>query len=359
MQALGTAALCDEINARLSDRHFRTFRFAVAFARWSGLHLIDAKLRAFAARSGNQVDGLVGIDLGGTTIEALTYLSEMQNSRLRVVRSGMPRVVFHPKVYAFEGPKRWVAVVGSSNLSTGGLYSNIETYLVLEGTSDDRVVLDSLFDPYEHAPFTPDHVREVDEALLAQIAEELDHYTSKPPDRQAPPGPSSPPPLDPDFKPPAPKGRPPEHHPPDDDEPPPGKTSEPPVVEVPIEPQSLYMELWDETGGGTQVQIAKRAFVEYFGAGPGATTYVTLDTPGGVLTSVRLQWFDNVTFRIGLPFVGHSPAQAGRRGVLRFTRTAPDQYKVELRLKGNPQYNAWLKRCDCETGAHRKDWGIH
>lgn len=119
------------------------------------------------------------------------------------------------------------------------------------------------------------------------------------------------------------------------------------------------MELWDETGGGTQVQIAKRAFTDYFGASAGSTTYITLDTPGGTIPAVRLQWFDNVTFRIGLPFVGSSPQQAGRRGVLRFTRTAPDTYRVDLRLAGDRGYDTWLARCDRQTHPNSKRWGIH
>lgn len=356
VQVLGHAAVADEINTRLGNGRYRTFRFAVAFARWSGLHLIDAELRAFASRPRNRMDGFVGIDLGGTTIEALTYLSELPNARVRVVRSGMSHVVFHPKVYAFDGPKGWAVVVGSSNLTTGGLYSNIESYLVVEGTAEDHPILEAFFSPYEAPPFSPNHVREVDAAFLREIAAELDHYTTRPPDRQVPRGTSSPAPLDPDFEPPTPPGRPPEQQPPGGATPPVVPTA--PIV-VPVGSEQLYMELWDETGGGTQVQIAKRVFTHYFGAGFAATTYVTLDTPAGQLAGVRLQWFDNITFRIGLPFVRTSAAQSGRRGVLRFTRTSPDHYRVELRMQGHPQYNAWRRRCDFETGSGRKHWGIH
>lgn len=179
-----------------------------------GCTLIDAELRAFISRGRNRMDGFVGIDLGGTAIEALTYLSEMPNSRIRVVRSGMSHVVFHPKVYAFEGPKHWAVVVGSSNLTTGGLHSNIESYLVVEGTPEDHAVLEAFFSPYEQSPFSPHHVREVDGAYLREIAADLDHYTSRPPDGQEPPGTSSPGPLDPEFVPPTPPGRPPEQPPP-------------------------------------------------------------------------------------------------------------------------------------------------
>lgn len=354
VQFLGQSAIADELNARLSDHNYRSFRCAVAFARWSGLHLIDTELRAFADR-GNQIDCLIGVDLGGTTIEALTYLSELPNSRVRVVRSGIPYVVFHPKVYAFENDQDWCAIVGSSNLSTGGLYSNVESYVLLEGKADDHDVVEQLFAPYDNPPFTAEHVRVVDADFLKELAADLARYTSTAPDRQPSLRDSDPPALDPDFAPPRPRGRPPE--------PATARPGDPPPEEAPVVPPTgrdqLYMELWDETGGGTQVQIAKRVFSEYFGASPGATTYVTLDTPTGQIPAVRLQWFGNVTFRIGLPFVGGSPARSGRRGVLRFTRIGLDHYKVELRMAGHRQYNAWLRRCDEETGAGRKHWGIH
>jgi hypothetical protein len=346
--------VADELNIRFRDRRFRSFRCAVAFARWSGLHLIDGPLRAFASRDRNRIDCLIGIDLGGTTIEALTYLSELPNSRVRVVRSGMTYVVFHPKVFAFEGPRNWSAIVGSSNLSTGGLFSNIESYIILDGDMSDRKVLDDLFAPYDRLPFTDDHARSVDAAFLAELAADLARYTSTPPDRQPGSRASDPAPLDPTFVPPRPPGRPPEA--------PTGRGGRRPqghVVPVPTAPDRLYMELWDETGGGTQVQIAKRVFEEYFGASEGATTYVSLDTPAGPMPAKRLQWFSNATFRIGLPFVGGSPAGFGRRGVLRFTRIDQDHYRVDLQLAGEPRYEKWLQLCDDEIGAGRKHWGVH
>lgn len=355
VQFVGKQALAEELNVRLRDKRYRTFRFAVAFARWSGLHLLDPALRSFAERPGNKIACLVGVDLGGTTIEALTYLSELPHSRVRVVRSGMPQVVFHAKVYAFEGPTHWTLILGSPNLSTGGLWSNIESYVLIEGTPSDRSVLNSLFAPFDNPPFTGHHVQLVDAALLQELAPVLARYTSTPPDREAGSRGGDPPPLDPEFRSPRPDGRPPERTTAKRRR----RSEQVEPVSVPIHESRLYMELWDETGGGTQVQIAKRVFTEFFGASPGVTTYVTLDTPGGAIPAVRLQWFSNATFRIGLPFVGHSDSGAGRRGVLRFTRTAPDHYTVELRTMGDRQYDTWLRRCDDETGFGRKHWGVH
>ena len=87
----------------LRDKQSQRFRFIVAFARWSGLYLLDPEIQNFARRRGTSIEGFVGVDLGGTTIEALTYLSELPTARINVVESNMPSVVFHPKVYEFTG----------------------------------------------------------------------------------------------------------------------------------------------------------------------------------------------------------------------------------------------------------------
>jgi HKD family nuclease len=159
IQAAGRDGLEAELRARLSDIAYRRFRFAMAFARWSGLHLIDVELQAFASAARHSIDGVIGIDLGGTTIEALTYLSELPNTRLRVVRSGMRNVVFHPKVYEFAGPTKWCLIIGSSNLTTGGLLANIESSFIVEGSASDANPGDALFAVFDQPPFTAEHVR--------------------------------------------------------------------------------------------------------------------------------------------------------------------------------------------------------
>ncbi len=364
LQVAGRSNLADELRARLNDADFRRFRFSVAFARWSGLHLIDGELQGFAARSGNAVDGLVGIDLGGTTIEALTYLSELPNTRMRVVRSGMPNVVFHPKIYAFDGPDKWSVIVGSSNLSTGGLLANIEGSLIVEGRSGtDPCPGDAFFAPFDAAPFKPEHVRPIDEALLAELAPVLARYEQRPPDINIHKMTKGVPPLDSAFKPPRPPGRPPtaggaggSSTSKQTKRRPRGRVTT--SATVPTGPKELYMELWDETGGGTQVQMAKKVFTEYFGADTHAVTYIELKTPAGRLGPIRLQQFGNSTFRIGLPFVGGSTRGAGRRGVLRFRRVGKDRYDVALRLKGVTGYPTWFGYCTEQRGPNSKRFGL-
>lgn len=357
LQFAGAYALQEMLQACLRDESYTRFRFSVAFARWSGLALLDEDLQAFALRSGTSVEGFIGIDLGGTTIEALTYLHELPSTRVSVVQSRMKGVVFHPKVYDFSGPDGSISVVGSSNLTTGGLYSNIEASLVAACDGDEQNPTDVLFGWLRPSrPFTQDHVRRVSTELLDEIAPGLDRYTKKSPDWTDSGGLGKP--LDPNFKFPT-IGRPPSST----------KQSKKKTAgrrRRPIRTDAvatashdvLFVELWDETGGGTQVQIPKKVYVEYFGADPSAVTWISLGTPAGPLGPIRLQFFSNSTYRLSLPFVGNSPQGAGRRAVLRFYRNAPDEYEVGIRHLGDRGYDSWLSRCTFQTSGGSKRYGI-
>lgn len=360
-QFAGQNALREVLQACLQDESYTRFRFSVAFARWSGLALLDEDLQAFALRTRTGIEAFVGIDLGGTTIEALTYLYELPKTRVSVVQSNMNGVVFHPKVFDFSGPAGSLSVVGSSNLTTGGLFSNIEASLVVACGEGEANPVDQMFRWLKPtAPFTASHVRRVSAELLDEVAPGLDRYTKRSPDWNG--SPNSGDPLDPAFK--FPKiGRPPSLATRDRK----GKSAasrsrhKGPVRTGAVPAtgnDELFLELWDETGGGTQVQIPKTVYVDYFGADPSAVTWIKLDTPAGSVGPMRLQFFSNVTFRIGLPFVGTSPQGAGRRAVLRFVRTAPDEYQVRLRRRGQQGYEAWLSNCVDRTNRHSKGYGI-
>ena len=355
-QLAGANAVAEEINDALTCKDYNRFRFLVAFARWSGLHLLDANLQAFATRSGTKIEGAVGVDLGGTTIEALTYLSNLPKSAVKVFRSGNPRMVFHPKVYIFEGTEKWRVVVGSSNLSSGGLFSNAEVSLVVEGKNGEPIPGYDYWDFVFNCrpPLEAHHVQVLDDDLLDELAPRLDAYTQAPPDRgksktaagvAALPWQNAMPAV----------GRPPI----------PKKTTAPaakkarggsaPPVTPPVGAGTLYMELWAETGGGTQVQISKDVFGKFFGATATTVTWVTLTPPVGRKERVRLQSFPNDTYRIPLAFVRNTP----RPAVLRFVRTGPDAYSVDVRPKGSSGYADWLRRCTTRKTASSKAFGIY
>jgi len=97
---------------------------AVAFTRFSGLGLIIHELEAFLARGG-KVRILTSTYLNFTQADALRSLvKRIGRDRLRVFDTPSPG--FHTKLFAFGRGGVASCWVGSSNLTKGGLASNLE-----------------------------------------------------------------------------------------------------------------------------------------------------------------------------------------------------------------------------------------
>ena len=122
--------------------------FAVAWAKRSGLRLVEPSLRSFARRRGTRLEALIGLDQHGATIEGLALAMRLF-TEVRVYHdaSVSPPRTFHPKVYVVQAPDRARVIIGSGNMTAGGLYANYEvaTQLHLDlGRAADRDVLASL-----------------------------------------------------------------------------------------------------------------------------------------------------------------------------------------------------------------------
>ena len=118
----------------------------VAWARRSGVGLLNAAL----GESLRNVDVIVGMANRGTSAESLALLRSL--SRRVFVYHKHHLQTFHPKVYLFDDgqcpPSNALLLVGSSNLTGGGLYQNIEGNLALplrpDDHEDDRATYDSV-----------------------------------------------------------------------------------------------------------------------------------------------------------------------------------------------------------------------
>lgn len=119
----------------------------VAFARNSGVLRLRDAIAAFRGRGGT-VDAYVGVDLGGTSYEALTNLL-LDTDTLSVVHTQTGQV-FHSKIYHFRGAQRGVLIVGSHNLTGGGLWTNFESSLLIptDGTDADGARLQAQVQSY-------------------------------------------------------------------------------------------------------------------------------------------------------------------------------------------------------------------
>jgi HKD family nuclease len=137
----------------------------MALVTKSGLDLIRSSIEHCLKRGGyGRV--LFGVDLPTepTAIEILLTIQaqHQRNFKLRRFQSG--RTFFHPKFSIFFGKTgAKSAIIGSSNLTEGGLSTNYETNVFI----DDRRVVGQLLDYFEEH-FEGAHAKAVDQFWLDQ-----------------------------------------------------------------------------------------------------------------------------------------------------------------------------------------------
>ncbi len=118
----------------LISKDFYSFTAISAFASpfaISGLarHIEGAK------KNLNGITIIVGIDQQGTSKEALEEILNLDVHGYIFYQS--ESVIFHPKIYLFEGEKEIKLIIGSSNLTGNGLFTNVESSVLIEFTTGD------------------------------------------------------------------------------------------------------------------------------------------------------------------------------------------------------------------------------
>src|SRR6266478_8414253 len=126
-QPFGEVRLGEFLLTHLTDPQWTSFRAAVAFVKRSGTQHIRQPLLNFTNHGTVRLSA--GIDLYGTSREGLTdLLNATPNGQLYIYRNNGP-YTFHPKVYLFKSAQHADVIVGSGNLTGGGLFTNYEASL--------------------------------------------------------------------------------------------------------------------------------------------------------------------------------------------------------------------------------------
>lgn len=109
---------------------FTSFTVISAFASESGVlclaECIERSLGNFES-----IKIIVGIDQEGTSVQALEKILELKVISYIFYQKEAP--IFHPKIYLFEGKDDYTLIVGSSNLTGKGLFSNVESSIRIDG----------------------------------------------------------------------------------------------------------------------------------------------------------------------------------------------------------------------------------
>ena len=130
--------------------HYRTLDIRVAFATSSGTSRLFGPIREFVQRAGTAVVH-IGLSNGITSAQAAEQLLLAGASVFGFETGGS--VLFHPKVYLLQGRERvWISI-GSSNLTSDGLYRNFEANSLTTfdpQTQANRAALRELTDAFRY-----------------------------------------------------------------------------------------------------------------------------------------------------------------------------------------------------------------
>ena len=112
-------------------------KMAVAFVRRTGIDEIYKSLEYAMNVNNAKIELIAGLDFKTTDAKALLALKEIEDTNKNFSfycfgdkRDNYNDLIFHPKIYLFETAlsknTKFTSVIGSSNLTSGGLTSNFE-----------------------------------------------------------------------------------------------------------------------------------------------------------------------------------------------------------------------------------------
>jgi hypothetical protein len=111
-------------------------------ASWDGIGLIATQLEQFLGEGG-EFQSIYGVANGVTTPDCLLYslylqdLYKKQHSYAGTIEDKFANSIFHPKFFEFRFSKRTIVIVGSANLTGGGLLRNTELGVEIETPHGD------------------------------------------------------------------------------------------------------------------------------------------------------------------------------------------------------------------------------
>ena len=121
LQAVTTANHAKALQALLAIPNPTEVLVSVAFVREPGLEAVEAAIRPLATKT----TFFIGIRNDITSIQAVKRLLAMK-VKLYAVDTGSRGILFHPKLYLAASTSKAFVIIGSANLTFGGLHNNIE-----------------------------------------------------------------------------------------------------------------------------------------------------------------------------------------------------------------------------------------
>ncbi|MER8948073.1 phospholipase D family protein [Mesorhizobium sp. M0809] len=352
----GAVYLSDHLNKLLVMPGLKRFRAAVSYARWSGLGLLATNIEAFL-KKGGEFQTIYGIGNGITTPDSLLYslyLKEQYSTHTYAgsVEDKYQNATFHSKFFEFQFKDTTVALVGSANLTGGGLLANTELGVQVHFSQKDALAKqldDAWKDILAHSePVTLARIRKLKQEN--DLGSELENENNNPKAAGKP------------FLAVA------------------KKTATKPlylkILNVPKKatkavllpkldpltqkPKKLYLQiLLYETGAqaagghaGYQIQLPVATLAAFFGVAPNQSQVVSFHFGPEVIT-VHLTHFGNNTHRVRL-----KPLRDIKRpAIVVFERIGPNEYDCSV-VPGGQYKKVLAEKCVEQTRAGARKWGL-
>lgn len=348
--------LADRLNGLIAAQGLERFRAAVSYVRWSGLGLIANNIEQFL-KVGGKFHTIYGVGNGITTPDSLLYSLYLKEQYAPQIYAGAiedkyQNAAFHPKFFEFQFKTKIVALVGSANLTGGGMLTNTEMALQVEVPRNHALEkqLDQAWNDMlaQSQVVTLPRIRKLKQD--AELGSELDRENPNPKTAAKS---FIPPPKKPAPKPlylkvlNAPK-----------------KAAKekflPKLDALTQKPVKLYLQILKyETGGqkpggtaGYQIQLPVATLTAFFGVAPNQTQEVSFRF-GAETINVHLTHFGNNTHRVRL-----KPLRDIKRpAIVVFERKAHNDYDCTVVPAG--QYAKVLaQKCVEQTRTGARKWGL-
>lgn len=350
----GTSYLVDSLNQLLGSADLNRVRIAVSYVRWSGLGLLSSRLEAFLKRGG-RVETVFGIANGVTTADSLLYCIYLRSRHVSRVYSGTiedkyQNATFHSKFFEFRFETKTVVLIGSGNITGGGLANNTELTAQLEFDNKNVEAVEALDDAWRAfkalaKPITVEQIRDLNKEQKLGAEREVIKNRNNPKPFLKLKHKSAPKPF---FK---------------------------KIIAInntnqrlnllsqldslSEKPSRLYLQILEyETGAqtsggaGYQVQLPVATLAAFFGVAPNETRKVTFSF-GKADYNVSLTHFSNKTHRVRLLPVKNTP----RPAIIVFERITDTHYACSIIPRH--LYRATLvSKCTEQTRAGARRWGL-
>lgn len=153
-----------------ADKGFHTFTGISAFASQAGVNGLSKHIVA-SKKHLKIITIVTGIDQKGTSKEALEALLNLNINTFVFYQPSF--TIFHPKIYLFEGNDCSELIIGSSNLTSQGLFSNIETSLLVSidnRVEADRKIIEQLKDYFKGIfDFTDPNLQKLSKKIIKDL----------------------------------------------------------------------------------------------------------------------------------------------------------------------------------------------